>query len=466
MYRAVEADAKQFQFASAQLRRDPEIFLMALQQDGRALSHTTNHDWRSNHDIVLRAVQQNSEMLAFASDALRDDEEILHAAFFKGLGLSNGLLRYASNRFKRDGAFVLKVLGRTCDARTNFQHVAESLRNNRDFLLKALKVSPNLLADCPADMRADKVLVSRLISSKVFFWPPTILQLATPELQRDAELVLQQVSQSSCGDYLLDHVFNASLRSRQDIVLAAINKGGSTRSLKLLNKKTVPTSTRSTPSDAAPGAGAGVNCSGSLDRSAIVALVREHGTTGYGDIVSASPELLADKELAMAAVNATRHPSLSCLGAGWAKDRDVVSACVRKWDYNLQHAPLFNNDKEIVHTALRQSSDAFAHTSPALKNDRETILLALNTAAQERRRGSCAREIEAILSGGVAGASPVTRVWNLLSGSWKDDRPVMEAAIRADPEVFRLLPDKLQYSDTLKQIARSAAKCGNAKSRR
>ena len=66
------------QFASAQLRRDKEVVLAAVQKSGLALKFA-DADLRADKEVVLVAVRQNGEAIRFAGEKLRGSKEVLDA---------------------------------------------------------------------------------------------------------------------------------------------------------------------------------------------------------------------------------------------------------------------------------------------------------------------------------------------------------------------------------------------------
>ena len=83
--------------ASDHLKRDSEIVMAAVKQNGNALEFASE-DLQKDREIVMAAVKQNGWVLKDASEDLRRDREIVMAAVKQ-----NGyVLQFASEDLKRD----------------------------------------------------------------------------------------------------------------------------------------------------------------------------------------------------------------------------------------------------------------------------------------------------------------------------------------------------------------------------
>ena len=68
---AVQGDAWALQFASCELKNDPEIVMAAVQQKGRwALQHASDEFW-DDPEVLMAVVQQDREALKLVSDDLK-----------------------------------------------------------------------------------------------------------------------------------------------------------------------------------------------------------------------------------------------------------------------------------------------------------------------------------------------------------------------------------------------------------
>lgn len=96
LLRELEVDGSALEFASDELKNEPEIVLLAVSKYGCALAFASRSLQASRH-IVLTAVRQDGIALAFASDELRADEQIVLEAILQ----CNDALDYANDTLKK-----------------------------------------------------------------------------------------------------------------------------------------------------------------------------------------------------------------------------------------------------------------------------------------------------------------------------------------------------------------------------
>ena len=87
-----------------QLRRDREVVLTAVVQNGMALCYAKK--WSTDREVVLSAVNQNGFALFFASDALKTDRKLV----LKAVKLSGLALRWVSDDLKADEDVVMAAV--------------------------------------------------------------------------------------------------------------------------------------------------------------------------------------------------------------------------------------------------------------------------------------------------------------------------------------------------------------------
>jgi len=76
---AVKKDGCALEYASDELRNNPEFMLDAVKQNGWALQYAS-YALKGNPEIVMAAVKDRSRALRYASAALKDNQEIVMAA--------------------------------------------------------------------------------------------------------------------------------------------------------------------------------------------------------------------------------------------------------------------------------------------------------------------------------------------------------------------------------------------------
>jgi Domain of unknown function (DUF4116) len=84
---------------------------------------------------LLKALEENEDVLKDASNALRDDPIFMKAASHRTVFA----LKYASDRLKDDKGFMLEEIEESANA---LMYASERLRNDKNFLIEAVKRHP------------------------------------------------------------------------------------------------------------------------------------------------------------------------------------------------------------------------------------------------------------------------------------------------------------------------------------
>jgi hypothetical protein len=90
------------QYASAPLRRDREVVMVAVAQDGRALQHASK-DLRADKEFMIAALAQDGRALEWASAPLRGDKEVVMVA----VAQDGRALKYASTELQMDPQLII-----------------------------------------------------------------------------------------------------------------------------------------------------------------------------------------------------------------------------------------------------------------------------------------------------------------------------------------------------------------------
>jgi hypothetical protein len=93
------------QYASAELKNDKEVVLVAVAQNGRALVHASV-ELKNDKEVVLAAVARNGLALQFAPAKLKNDKEVVLAA----VASFGHALQFASAALKSDKEVVLAAV--------------------------------------------------------------------------------------------------------------------------------------------------------------------------------------------------------------------------------------------------------------------------------------------------------------------------------------------------------------------
>eukprot|EP00913_Durusdinium_trenchii_P022423 g21062.t1 len=157
---AVQHSGSALQHAAEALQSDQEVVMAAVQQNGEALQYAAAA-FKAEKEVVMAAVQQNGEALQYAAAAFSAEKEVVMAAVQQ-----NGkALQFAAATLKTDKELVQAAwLQRVLRDGTEMQHAPWILRNNREFLIKAVAATraPWLLKLSSEALKQDKELSEHL----------------------------------------------------------------------------------------------------------------------------------------------------------------------------------------------------------------------------------------------------------------------------------------------------------------
>jgi hypothetical protein len=108
---------------------------------------------RCNHDIVFQCISRNGLQLRYADTSLQDDMNVVKRAMKQSKGAA---FQYASPRLRSNIYLALKAI-KHCTSM--FDHVHESLYQNKDFIIQALSVKPKVWNLLPRELQQDEGLI-------------------------------------------------------------------------------------------------------------------------------------------------------------------------------------------------------------------------------------------------------------------------------------------------------------------
>jgi len=189
-------------------RRDHEVVLAAVQQDGLALEFASA-ELRDDHEIVLAAVQQNVQALQYASVELYGDREFMLAAVQQ----DDDALEYASAELRGDREFVLAVVQQNGRA---LEYADDELHGDREIVLAAVQQNGRALQSASAELRDDDDIVLAAVQQRGF-----ALRYASPKLRGDPEMKrearLNNIRRKRAPHAVLDYDLNDPLLD-EDVV--------------------------------------------------------------------------------------------------------------------------------------------------------------------------------------------------------------------------------------------------------
>ena len=249
----VEVNSWTLKHASDRLKNDKEIVLKAIENDGWFLAYASDK-LRKDREFLAEAIHENEECLAFADDDLKEeileefdedndltDEQKDNEEYMLKLIKNDYFdIRFASDRLKNDSNFILKAMktGNSAfkclayasdELRSNkdfifnifkkhgsyiFSLVSESLKSDKEFILKLLKLEYICFAYIDYNLRNDKEFMMEAISIN-----PETYEFASYELKNDKEFALQAIRKNPLSfPYASD-----KLKNDKDFTLQAIN---------------------------------------------------------------------------------------------------------------------------------------------------------------------------------------------------------------------------------------------------
>lgn len=232
MLKAVSKNSWNIKYASDELKNDKDFILKAIEIDGWCIL-STNEDFRMNEDFMLEAIKLNSWSINLIPPILRNNEEfMLQAIKLNYLCLeyiSNELLahseiinrvfefinisKYSGNPMLSDENIILEAIKNGelfC-----FANVSDDIRNNREFMLKAIELN----SDC-IGYSSNKLLNDSDYMIEVIKKNPKCINFASVDLKHEKDFMLKAIERDIwCMEYARENLLND-----EDFVLQAIER--------------------------------------------------------------------------------------------------------------------------------------------------------------------------------------------------------------------------------------------------
>jgi hypothetical protein len=132
MLAAIDENGSAFKYGSERMRSDKELLNLALERYSYDFPlEYASESLKNDKEIILKAINKNSENIAFASLEIRNDPEVVMKAI-----KSNG---------------------------SNFKYISDELKNNKDFILSALLENTNIYSYIPESQKENTASSKDLI---------------------------------------------------------------------------------------------------------------------------------------------------------------------------------------------------------------------------------------------------------------------------------------------------------------
>lgn len=362
---AVNSSGDALKFASAELRSDKEIVMAAVRQNGRSLEAALVRD----RDIVLAAVKQIGRALKYAPAAMQDDEEVVEAAVMAPDIIP--AFEHASPRLKRDAAYILKLLTKNkshcCDK--TLAYADASLRNDKDFMSKALAINVDFLKYAgEAIKKDDKETALYAINNDRYGFGRPFAQLDS-SMKDDIDVAWAAIKRYG-GSY---KDLSDRLKKDRALALAAVKWGA-------FMWKHLDPSLKDDPGFIREAAALNPEVIEHMDEKlrqdkAIVLIASTHSKNAE-KLIKGS--LKKDKDVVLAAIEKSDGALPLLLDESFQGDEEFIRSAVRRNGGALRYAQAkFVKDKEIVLAAVRNSGIALAFAGKAHQQDRDIVLAAV-----------------------------------------------------------------------------------------
>ncbi len=137
------------------LKREKEVVLEAVKQSGMALEHASE-DLKKDREVILEAVKQSGMALQYASEDLKKDQEVV----LEAVKQSGVACIHADEAIWDSIAFIFSVLEIDID---NLSHLPIRVREDKDFIIKLVKVNGMHLEKLEDNFKNDRDVVKAAI---------------------------------------------------------------------------------------------------------------------------------------------------------------------------------------------------------------------------------------------------------------------------------------------------------------
>lgn len=169
---------------------------------------------RDNGPVMEKFYPTMKDYLSFCSERLKEDREYVRNA------LANDFnnLEFASNELKDDEDLITPFLTKTPS--WGFIHASERLKSKKPLALKAITYNTRIFKFLPEHLRKDEEIVTIAVTD--YF---SNIQYADYKFRNDKDFVLNALKTADRGGYILWHI-SRDLRADRDIVDRAITMNG------------------------------------------------------------------------------------------------------------------------------------------------------------------------------------------------------------------------------------------------
>jgi hypothetical protein len=321
-----------------------------------------DYEWfnkTNNLDRTINTISSKLSLFEHLSDELKNDEQFIWQLFYKSEGR---IFPFLLEKFKNDREFVLEAVKQKGEL---LKYVSEEFKNDREVVMEAVKQDGGSLKYASEEFKNDREVVMEAVKQKSWsFYDASnslkknrdfvieivkiqghALKYASHEFKNDREVVMEAVKNH---DGSFEHASN-SLKKNRDFVIEVVKTKG--YALKYASEEL------------------------KNDRDVVIEAVGKYSvfSLSYVSFEYASNELKDNKDFVIEVVKANGY-ALKYASDKLKNDRDVVIEAVKRNGRSLKYASdELRNDRDVVIEALKESWP-FEYASDSLKKNRDFIL--------------------------------------------------------------------------------------------
>lgn len=354
-----------YEYISPELKKDRELILLTLSYDNLDnnvlfnLFSNLDDKLKNDREILTLGLKRNVNVLYYTNESIKKDKKFMCFLINK-LPANLFSSPYFDSSLKNDSAYILDLLKNNYffSVEKIFDHISDSLRRDREFMLKVVTINGQLLKYASNDLKSDKRLISIALKS----WYLAI-QYGDSSIRNDRDLVIQSLetflknislTQYNMNDfYYFIYQFNSQLRYDKSIYLEA-TKNKFSRNSNLTKIKAIQ------------------NDQDLIRKINLENLISNPYSFEYLDSIYKKDDLFNHVAIKSGVYD------LTFASDKFTNNREIVLQAVKYNGENLAYASeRFKNDKEIVLAAVSNKGSTLKYASEGLKKDKEVVIEAI-----------------------------------------------------------------------------------------
>ena len=292
---------------------------------------------RADEVFMKKLVVRRGECLRFAPDSLRSDREVV----LKAAKDCPSAIAYASETLQNDRRFVKQAVNLNSGV---IQYVKDRFRNDRGIALLAVRKDGRNIAFLSEALQNDIDVIEASLGGNLYN-----LRYASDKVRDNKEIAMKALAQYG---HVLEYL-PERLRADKDVVTAAVSSAWNALGFAL----------------------------GGLrgDRDVVFAAVRH---SGYA-LPFASDQLRDDKEIVLTAMETYEGDVLQYASERLRDDKETVLSAVRRCEYSISSASdRLRHDKDVILAVLEAYPGQFENLPEDVQENLDYILFGLESVAR------------------------------------------------------------------------------------